>query len=292
MKSRLSLFFAGNDSSITDCLKTKTLKKSLLWRITPPAGGPDSYLFGTMHVRDLRAFKWLELAQKHLAECEVFATEFDFNEIEPAALQEALRLPEGQTLDTLLKPGVWKNLDRYTRKKLGMPAEAFRFQHPMSVSTALTAAFLMEEAPQSLDETLWSHARLLEKTTAGVESFAEQLQTLRSITLEQHLKSLTWLLKNHNRQKQRLKKMMAWYVAGDLQPLYKAAKKDAKGMRKVLIYRRNKLMTQRFEEITSTTSLFCAVGAGHLSGGKGMLRLLRKKGYKVKPVAIGEDVEG
>lgn len=37
-------------------------KNSLLWKITPP-GGPTSYLFGTMHVRDLRAFGWLETAQ-------------------------------------------------------------------------------------------------------------------------------------------------------------------------------------------------------------------------------------
>lgn len=260
----------------------------MLWRITPPGGGPDSYLFGTMHVRDLRAFTWLELAQTKLAKCDVFATEFDFEEIEPEALQAALRLPEGQTLDTLLKPGVWKNLDRYTREKLGATAESFRHQHPMSVSTVLTAAFLMDESPQSLDETLWNHARLLGKQTAGVETFADQLLTLRSITLEQHLKSLTWLLKNLNRQKKRLKKMMAWYVAGDLQSLYKAAKKDAKGMRKVLIYRRNKRMTERFEEMATTQSLFCAVGAGHLPGDKGMLSLLRKKGFAVKAIVSSE----
>lgn len=241
-----------------------------------------------MHVRDMRAFHWLELAQEHLEKCDVFATEFDFGEIEPEALQEALRLPEGRTLDNLLTRGAWKNLDRYAQKKLGAPAEAFRHQHPMSVSTALTAAFLMEEAPQSLDETLWSHAKQLGKTTTGVESFAEQLLTLRSIPLEQHLKSLTWLLKNHNRQKRRLKKMMAWYVAGDLQPLYRAAKKDAKGMRKVLIYRRNKLMVQRFMEISGQQTLFCAVGAGHLPGEKGMLSLLRKKGYGVKAVVLVE----
>jgi hypothetical protein len=78
--------------------------------------------------------------------------------------------------------------------------------------------------------------------------------------------------------------MMNWYVAGDLQPLYQSAKKDAKGMRKVMIYRRNKLMTQRFEEISKKHSLFCAVGAGHLAGEKGMLRMLRKKGFVVKPV--------
>lgn len=262
------------------------MKKSLLWRITPPGGGADSYLFGTMHVRDLRAFKWFELAQTHLAECEVLATEFDFTEIEPEALAAALRLPEGSSLDTLLGSSAWKNLDRYAQKKLGVSAEVFRFQHPMSVSTALNAAFLSEEAPQSLDETLWQYARSLGKTTAGVETFADQLQTLQAIPLGQHLKSLTWLLKNYNRQKQRLKKMISWYAAGDLKPLYRAAKKDAKGMRKTLIYRRNKQMARRFEQITAGHTLFCAVGAGHLPGEKGMLRLLRQRGYKVKPILL------
>lgn len=260
------------------------MKNSLLWRVSPPNGGPDSFLFGTMHVRDLRAFEWLERAQTHLAQCEVFAAEFDFDEIDPAALQEALQLPEGKSLDLLLKPGVWKNLDRYARKRLGTGAEMFKYQHPMTVSTALMTAFLMEEAPQSLDETLWSHARELGIKTAGVETFHQQLETLGSISLEQHLKSLTWLLKNFNRQKRRLKKMMGWYAAGNLQPLYKAAKKDAKGMRKALIYRRNKHMARRFDEIATQQALFCAVGAGHLPGDKGMLRLLRKKGYTVKPV--------
>jgi len=258
------------------------LKKSLLWRITPPNGGPDSYLFGTMHVRDLRAFEWLPLAQACIAQCEAFATEFNFEEIDPVALQAALQLPEGQTLDVLLTPGAWNNLDRYARKKLGAEAADFRHQHPMSVSTALSTAFLSEEASQSLDETLWTFARSQGKTTTGVETFADQLHTLRAISLEQHIKSLTWLLKNFNRQKRRIKKMLQWYAAGDLQPLYKAAKKDAKGMRKILIYRRNKHMAKRFEEICTSQSLFCAVGAGHLAGDKGMLRLLKARGFQIK----------
>lgn len=259
-------------------------KNSLLWKITPPGGGPASYLFGTMHVRDLRAFGWLETAKERMSDCAVFATEFDFSDADEAALAAALHLPEGVVLDGLLKPGAWKNLDFYCRKKLGIPGEAMRHQHPMAVSTALSTAFLSDESAHSLDETLWHHARQTGKTTTGVETFADQLETLRKISMEQHLRSLTWLLKNYNRQKRRLKKMMGWYAAGEIRKLYQAAKKDAKGMRRVLLYDRNLLMTRRFEEITRTQTLFCAVGAGHLAGAKGMLRLLKKAGYKVRPV--------
>ncbi len=260
----------------------KMAKQSLLWKITAPNGGPDSYLFGTMHVRDLRAFGWLDLAKRYVGECEVFATEFDFSEMDADALSVALELPEGKDLQQWLSPQAWKNLDRYAHKKLGTDAEVFRHQHPMNVSTALSMAFLLEESAHSLDETLWQHARSLGKSTTGVETFADQLDTLNKIPFEQHLKGLTWLLKNYGRHKTRLQKMMRRYADGDIQALYQSAKKDAKGMRKILIYRRNALMNKRFAEIAQQQSLFCAVGAGHLAGGKGMLRLLKKAGFSVR----------
>ncbi|MBK7936384.1 MAG: TraB/GumN family protein [Lewinellaceae bacterium] len=267
-------------------------KPSLLWRITPADGGPASYLFGTMHVRDLRAFGWLDTALQHLAECAVFATEFDFAETDEAALVQALKLPDGKTLEEFLKPGVWKNLDFYCRKKLGIPADQLRHQHPMTVTTALMTAFLADESVHSLDETLWHQAREMGKTTTGVETFADQLATLHKIPFEQQIKSLGWLLKNYGRQQRRMKKMMAWYAAGNIEQLCKAAKKDAKGMRRILLYDRNALMTKRFKEIARENPLFCAVGAGHLAGQKGMLRMLKKAGFKVKPVKRSAPPEG
>jgi len=203
-----------------------------------------------------------------------------------AALALARQLPDGKTLDQFLKPGVWKNLDFYCRKKLGISADAMRNQHPMTVTTALTSAFLADESAHSLDETLWHYARSLGKETTGVETFSDQLDTLHRIPFEQQLKGLAWLLKNYKRQKRRLKKMMEWYAEGNISQLYKAAKKDAKGMRRALLYDRNILMVRRLKEIAREQPLFCAVGAGHLAGQKGMLRLLKKAGFKVKPVAI------
>lgn len=260
------------------------MKNALLWQVSPRSGGPASYLFGTMHVRDLRAFEWLDLAYERLEQCQVFATEFDFAEADHMAIADVLKLPEGSTLDKLLKPGAWKSLDFYCRKKLGIPAEQMRFLHPMSVAMTLTGGLMAEESSQSLDETLWAFARSLGKTTTGVETFAEQLTTLKKMPLDLHLKNLNWLLKNYGRQKRRVKKMLNLYREGNLQQLYKAAKRDAKGLRKVLLYDRNRLMAERFQTIAAESSLFCAVGAGHLAGQKGLLRLLKKAGFRVRPV--------
>lgn len=263
--------------------KKHKARHALLWSVTRK-DAPVSYLFGTMHVQDLRAFTWLEQARQRLAECEIFATEFDFEEVDPVALSQALTLPEESDLKNLLPPRAWRNLEHYSRRYLEMDAEVFRFQHPMSVSTALSLSQLSREASHSLDETLWMYARALGIPTTGVESFEDQLETLRSIPFEQHLQGLTYLLKNFKNHRQRLKRMMQRYANAEIQALHKAAKKDAKGMRKILLYRRNRLMAQRFAELASGQSLFCAIGAGHLAGGKGMLRLLKQAGFKVRPV--------
>lgn len=263
-------------------------KNSLIWEITSKESGAVSYLMGTMHVRDARAFNWLAMARYYIDECDFFATEFDFMEADPEAFAAAMRMPEGASLQQFLPRNAWKQLDFLAQKKLGADAAALQFQHPMAVSTLLTTASMAEEMTISLDETLYRYAKDGGKTTLGVESFEDQIDTLKSIPFEQHIKGLAWLLKNQNRHQRRLKKMMLDYTAGNLQSLYKAAKKDAKGMRKILLYRRNKRMARRFAEIAEQQTLFCAVGAGHLPGGKGMLRLLKKKGFRVKPVHYRE----
>lgn len=240
-----------------------------------------------MHVREPRAFTWLDAAQRHIAESEIFATEFDFADTDEQAIAEALQMPEGASLDILLKPGAWKILDFYARKKLGISAETLRNQHPMAVAGSLTGALMQEAAPASLDETLWQYARALGKPTTGVETFAEQIDTLRKIPFETHVKNLVWLLKNYGRQKRRIRKMLSWYADGNIRQLYESARKDAKGLRKVLLYERNALMIKRFRAIALERSLFCAVGAGHLAGEKGMLRGLKKAGFKIKPIHLG-----
>lgn len=237
-----------------------------------------------MHVRDQRAFGWLDLALIGLKRSEVFAAEFDLGEADEAALARVLQLPQGKTLDQLLPRQAWKNLLRRMGKTTPIPVSMLQGMHPMVVSMTLSTQMLGEEANFSLDETLWRRALEEGKKTTGVESFEDQLETLRSISINQHISNLTHTLKHLKQQKKRVKKMLKYYAAGDIKALYHTARRDTKGMRKILLYRRNRHMANRFAEIATGQSLFCAVGAGHLAGGKGMLRLLKKQGFKLHPI--------
>ncbi len=74
------------------------------------------------------------------------------------------------------------------------------------------------------------------------------------------------------------------YRKGELPRLHKKAKRSLGKMRKPLLYDRNIIMAERIAEIIVNRSSFIAIGAGHLAGSKGVLRLLKQRGIKVSRV--------
>ena len=262
----------------------KKKKNSLLWRIEHPEANAPSYVFGTMHVRDGRAFRFREMVEQKITECEAYAAEVSFEEMNQGVMADAMDLPEGQTLPQLMKPKVYKRLRKLFEKQTGLPLELFDNNLPLFVSNLLTERLLASDMPESLDATLWNYARQLNKITLGIESFAEQLQILASISLEYQLKSLRWMVKNFKRYRQQLRQLTRLYEEARIHQLYQSTRKQAKGMRKVLLFDRNQIMAERIAQLALEQSLFTSVGAGHLAGKKGVLRLLKHQGFKVRPV--------
>lgn len=263
----------------------KKKKQSLLWKITHPETKKASYVFGTMHVRDERAFRYKEKVEQKIMDCDVYASEVNLDEMNHAMLMAAMQLPEGQSLSTLLSRKVYQRLNKLFLKWLGMGLTPFDFHQPLFVTNILTESLLSADMPESLDLTLWEFARANEKITLGIESFAEQLEILNSISLKYQIKSLVWMTKNFKSYRRQLFKMTDLYEKGDIQQLYRSTRKQAKGMRKLMLFDRNELMADRIAKIAQEQSLFVSIGAGHLSGKQGVLRLLKQHGFRVKPIA-------
>jgi uncharacterized protein YbaP (TraB family) len=81
--------------------------------------------------------------------------------------------------------------------------------------------------------------------------------------------------------------MMNAYRSQELKKLEEITKKEDLGMERfteIMLYNRNRQWAEKLERIMVGQSLVIAVGAGHLPGEKGVISLLRKKGYKVEPV--------
>src|SRR6185436_11035256 len=55
------------------------------------------------------------------------------------------------------------------------------------------------------------------------------------------------------------------------------------------LYRRNEIQAASIDSILrSGATLFVGVGAAHLPGNRGVIELLRRKGYRLRPVKMGE----
>lgn len=260
----------------------KKKKQTPLWEITPP-DGQVSYLFGTVHAPDSRAFVWMDFAVERLLSCDCFAGEFDLNEMTDETFDAHIRLSAGQSLKELLPRGAWKQLEFLAYRRLGTHAEILINQHPFVVWSALMNSNLQNDCMISPDEKLWQTAVNSGKKVTGVESFRGQIDIVRRIPVRSHVASLVRYLKRNRSAQRQTDCLLKMYEAGNIQELAKNARKSLHEQRKILSDERNMRMADRFQELSADQSLFCAVGVAHLGGSTGLLRLLKNRGMRVKP---------
>ena len=259
-------------------------KHSLLWGISGKELVAPSYLFGTMHVRDNRAFRNIEFLKECIHNCSAFAAEFDLKDADNQQLQAAAALPDGSSLKDYLNPRIYKKLERLLLKETGHQLEHLKYSSPILLFNLISESQFQKDNTEALDSVLYNMAEEAGKTMMGLETFEEQMSVFSKVNLDDQCRSLKKIATHFVSFKREIKKTAELYIQGDLQKLLKKAKRSIGGMRQVLLYDRNLIMADRFETFATEQSLFAAIGAGHLGGKKGVLRLLKKKGYTIKPV--------
>lgn len=263
----------------------KNKKQTFLWKIFYPDNTDISYLFGTMHVKDNRAFGALPIVEEKINDCDTFAAEFDFGTANASQMNYQALLPDNQLLKNLFKPKKYKILSDLFLQQTGVDIEPFGNQKPFFIYQLLTETLFKEDMPFALDHHLYEYAKGQGKTLTGVETFAEQLAILDNISIEEQKKILYQSVKNFKKYRRQLKKLTYLYQSGRLQQLNKSARKSMGKLRKMMIDDRNIIMAERIAKMTAAQSTFVAIGAGHLGGKNGVLRLLKLEGMKVKPVS-------
>lgn len=70
----------------------------------------------------------------------------------------------------------------------------------------------------------------------------------------------------------------------EIEKLFKDTEFGMESHQDLLLNDRNKNWVGQLKNIMKNESVFVAVGAGHLVGKKGLIGLLRKEGYTLKPL--------
>lgn len=261
-----------------------TSKQSLLWELQHPTQTTPSYLFGTMHVKDERAFRGFDQLCNYIQTCAAFAAEIDLEEADQAAFYTAAQLPNGTYLGDYISPQIYQKLDRLVQQQLHMRLAQVHHYTPMILVDLFSRAQLSNNHLLGLDQALHAEAVRSQKAIFGLETFEEQLAILQKINLKEQMRSLKALATNFSSFRKNMQAATNFYAAGNLQGVLQQSKRSLGSARRVILYNRNAIMSERFHALAQQQSLFAAVGAAHLPGSKGMLRLLKHQGYHVRPI--------
>ncbi|HET9136337.1 MAG TPA: TraB/GumN family protein [Candidatus Kapabacteria bacterium] len=263
-------------------------QNSLLWKISGHGLSSPSYIYGTIHSFDKRAFTFKLLAENYIKETKAFGMEIKLDELNPFSLLGQLQMPGDTTIKMLLNESEYTKLEKILRDSFQIELTMFSTIKPMFLVGLLEmpSGEPVETNSDFLDEYLMNQAKKLNKEVIGIETVEEQLHAVDLIPLKEQAKMLVDELVTPDSTHPPLQDLLDVYSIGNLDSLYSYYQQGelSNTFNKALVLDRNHRMADRIDSIAKKKSIFVAVGALHLPGEEGVLNLLRKKGYDITPV--------
>lgn len=265
---------------------------ALLYKISGKDLKKPSYLYGTIHRICQSDMFGMEKLTGYVDESHRVLLEFDLDD--PAALAEmavALNMADGKTINDLLTQEQFKKLDDTFKKYLGVSAELVKRIIPMGLTLMLaTSPKLMGCANAgSYDLAFSQMAVKSKKPVEGLETVTDQMGAISKIPLEKQAEALNKFLLEPEKNSEEFKKLVASYKLQDSEKLFSEMQiwlKDDPNFEESLLTKRNLNWIPKIEKAIASESIFIAVGAGHLGGKNGVVKLLREKGYRLEAVKL------
>ena len=268
------------------CFACTAYTQSLLWRVSGRDLKAPSYLYGTIHIQDSRVFAFDSTVWHCFNSCEALAVEVLLDQVDYSTVLEKMMLPKDQSLAKMLSKEDFALLDSLCKAKLGSGALFLLNMKPFFLSSALQQADLPKEMPLALDLFFLKQARNRGMHCYGLEDYMDQIKATDAISLDDQLKILRQTLHETADVAASFDSLVLAYLAFDMETITQMLEDTVlpDNFNKVLVEKRNQTMYKGFRKLAKKQRVFCAVGTAHLPGDKGVIGLLRKKGYTVEPV--------
>ena len=268
-------------------LNAQELEKSLLWKISGNGLNKPSYLFGTIHLTcdtslDENTLNALEATEQLYLELDM-----DDKSIQ-MQMMKLMMMKDGAKLSTLLSPEDFKILDEFMKKNLNMSAKLFDSFKPFMISSMLFPKML-DCKSQSVESELMKITKEQNEEIFGLEKAEDQMKVFDEISYQDQADELLKTVKdNLEKDKKEFQEMITIYQNKDIEGMLKmmsdSDNKITSENQDILLNDRNKKWIPIMVKIMKDKPTFFGVGAGHLAGEEGVIKLLRKQGYKVEAV--------
>lgn len=268
--------------------------QGILWQVTAPNGRSGHFL-GTFHTTDPRVLKLPAPVTKAFGAARTLALEIVLTPQEQQALAMAAMLTDGRSLDQIVGPDLYAQSAAAARA-YGLPPPALRMLKPWGLMSLLAAPpeefARKSRGVQALDFYLQRMAQQQGKPVVALETVAEQIGLFDSFPEADQVAMLASTLAQHDEIRSLYEGMIVDYLARDIASIHALTTELSGGIDPAvqarfveqMIDRRNRVMVERAQPLLQQGGAFIAVGALHLPGKKGILRLLEQRGYRIARV--------
>ena len=281
------LFMSCKAQSDHSFVKQKN-DNTLLWKVSGNGLKNPSFLFGTFHLLCKEDIHLSDQLKKAMKTSDKIYMEMDMDD--PSTMLGGMlymNMKNDTTLESLYTPEEYQRLKNYFSDTLKMPVMLLQRAKPYFLVALLYPRMMNCASPVGVEEELMKIAKEDKKEIKGLETIQFQASVFDSIPYEWQAKELLKNIDSFSVYKNEFETMLDFYKKQQLDSIKSLMGKSESGEEKyddLLLNNRNKNWVKQLKEIMKNESVFVAVGAGHLVGEMGLIKLLKKEGYKVEPL--------
>lgn len=273
-------------------IKVSAQESSILWEVTGNGLTSPSYLMGTLKFIGEKEFFIPAEVHSSMKKCKIFAIEDQVDHHAQHELNKAVHFPKGKTLKTELKPQDYTNLTKLFETEFGINQSKFEKHYskfiPLALSITMTRLSLRENV-KFYDIELLKEAKKNKLETYSLEPIEREAQALHEYPMEDQIHALNHSVSNFETQKKEFQMLMNDYPHGDLEKMFEYTlhpMENNAAFIEAFYTKRNLEWLPKLDKMMHEKPAFIAVGISHLEGDKGLLSLLREKGYQLTLVKI------
>jgi len=274
------------------------LHNALLWEISGGDLQSNSYLYGTIHMIDRQDFYLSDPLKKAIGDAQKVVFEINMESMNDMTAMMGIMMkafmPDNTSLEDLLSPEDYQIVAQHF-EAMGLPMMFLSRIKPMFLSVLATNEMNYEEGGMmtspntvSYEMEIMKLAQAQEKPFDGLETLDFQMSMFDSIPYDIQAQMLVETIQEENEEdNSKLDTLVMLYKQQNLDGMEVLFQSDSSGLAEfedLLLNKRNTNWIPVMRNMMSEGTTLFAVGAGHLVGEKGVIRLLEAEGYTLKPI--------
>ena len=269
-------------------------QNSILWEVSGNGLTSTSYLHGSLKFIGEKEFIIHQEIEKRLKMAELFAIEDEVNHHAQHELNKAIHFPKGESLANVLSPENFNKIQSFFQAQFGISKKKFNKSYakmkPLALSITMTRLSL-QEGVKFYDMELLKMANGLKKETYSLEGIEREAEAFNAFPIADQASALLHSLDNFDKQKDEYLKLEAAYVKGDIDKVFEYSLHPFENNATFIeefYFKRNLEWLPKIESMMAESKSFISVGVTHMEGEKGLLNLLKEKGYTLTPIQVSD----